>query len=156
MLSLPCTNIRLMATAILLKDILLAEDDQDDVEIFEEALRDLAIPYELRHAENGDMLFILLRDRLPYILFLDIHMPCKDGIACIIEIRKNREYDKVPVIMYTSNYSRRVVEECFRNGANMFLGKTNTYSSLVEKLRKVFSIDWGDYLHYPPESHFEV
>ena len=53
-----------MATALTLKDIILAEDDRDDVEIFESALRDLAIPYEMRHAENGDVLFILLKERL--------------------------------------------------------------------------------------------
>lgn len=145
-----------MATALTMKDIILAEDDKDDVEIFESALKDLAIPYEMRHAENGDVLFILLKDKLPYILFLDVHMPCKDGIACITEIRRHREYDKMPVVMYTSNVSKRVLEECFRNGANLFLAKTNTYGELVEKLKEVFAIDWANYLHYPPESHFVV
>lgn len=143
-----------MATALVNRDILLAEDDADDVEIFESALQELAIPYEMRHAENGDVLFILLGEKIPYLLFLDVHMPCKDGITCITEIRRNRAYDKMPVIMYTSSSSKKVVEECFRNGANMYMGKTNTYSGLVEKLRKVFAVDWTGYLHYPPESHF--
>ena len=137
-----------------IKDILLAEDDIDDVVIFEMALKKLDMPYMLRHAENGDVLFILLKDRVPYIVFLDIHMPCKDGIACIVEIRKNREYDGLPVVMYTSNLSDKIVDECFRNGANLYLTKTNTFSALTEKLRKVFSIDWDDYLHYPPQHQF--
>src|SRR3546814_7430667 len=54
------------------RDILLAEDDLDDVEIFEMALNDLALSYEIRHAKNGDQLLELLRERVPYILFLDI------------------------------------------------------------------------------------
>ncbi len=110
----------------------------------------------MRHAENGDVLFVLLKDRIPYILFLDIHMPCKDGIACIIEIRKNRQYDKLPVIMYTSRVHDKVIEDCFRNGANMYVTKTDTLAALVTKLRKVFAIDWDGYLHYPPEHHFVV
>ena len=136
------------------KDILLAEDDREEVEIFELALKELEYPYILRHAENGDILFILLKEKTPYILFLDIDMPCKDGIACILEIRKNREYDKLPVIMYTSHLQDKVIEESYRSGANLFLAKTSTFSELVAKLRKILSIDWKDYLHYPSRDQF--
>lgn len=145
-----------MGALALPKDIMLAEDDSDDVEIFDLGLKGMNFPYLLRHAENGDVLFIMLKDKLPYILFLDIHMPCKDGMACIIEIRKNRDYDKMPVIMYTSEISKRIIEEAYRNGANLYLAKTNTIAELTEKLRKIFSIDWDNYLHFPPHSQFVV
>lgn len=136
------------------KDILLAEDDSEDVEIFEMALTELKFPYVMRHAENGDVLFILLKERVPHILFLDIRMPCRDGLSCIVEIRKNREYDHLPVIMYSSHLSHKIVDECFRNGANFYLTKTNTISELTEKLRKIFDMDWKSYLHYPPQDQF--
>lgn len=136
------------------KDILLAEDDNDDVVIFEMALKEAGIPYYLRHAENGDVLFVLLKEKQPYILFLDIHMPCKDGLSCITEIRKNRDYDNLPVVMYTSEFSNKIVEQSFRSGANLYITKTNTLSELTAKLKKVFSIDWNDYLHYPPQNQF--
>lgn len=145
-----------MGALALQKEIMLAEDDSDDVEIFDLGLKGLNFPYVLRHAENGDVLFIMLKDKLPYILFLDIHMPCKDGMACIVEIRKNREYDKMPVIMYTSEISKRIIEEAYRNGANLYLAKTNTIAELTDKLRKIFSIDWENYLHFPPHSQFMV
>lgn len=143
-----------MQEELLEKDILLAEDDKDDVTIFEIALKELKFPYMMRHAENGDILFVLLKERIPYILFLDIQMPCKDGIACITEIRKNRDYDKLPVIMYTSNLSKKITEEAFRNGANLYLVKTNTLNELTQKLGKIFGIDWNNYLHYPPQDQF--
>ncbi len=136
------------------RDILLAEDDSDDVIIFEMALKEASIPYDLRRAENGDVLFVLLKEKLPYILFLDIHMPCKDGLSCIIEIRKNRAYDGVPVVMYTSEFSDKIVEEAYRSGANLYITKTTTLKELTAKLKKVFSIDWSDYLHYPPQNQF--
>lgn len=138
------------------KDILLAEDDMDDVDIFQTALDDLGIPYMMRHAKNGELLFVLLKDRVPYLLFLDIHMPCKDGVACITEIRKNRDYDQLPVIMYTSQLSEKIVEETFRSGANLYLAKTNTIQELTSKLRKVFAIDWSDYLHFPPRDQYVI
>jgi CheY-like chemotaxis protein len=136
------------------KDILLAEDDLDDVFLFETALKELNIQYLLRHAGNGDMLFVLLKEKIPYILFLDVRMPCKDGVACVVEIRKNREYDSLPIIMYTSNLSDKIIEECYRNGANLYVTKTTTFSELTEKLKKVFALDWSDYLHYPPQNQF--
>lgn len=143
-----------MGSLAQLKDIILAEDDSDDVEIFDLGLQGLDFPYLLRHAENGDMLFIMLKDKVPYILFLDIHMPCKDGLACIVEIRKNRDYDKMPVIMYTSEISKKIIEEAYRSGANLFLAKTNTIAELTDKLKKIFSIDWDNYLHFPPHNQF--
>jgi DNA-binding response OmpR family regulator len=143
-----------MKEAINEKDILLAEDDKDDVVIFKMAMDETNIPYILRHAPNGDVLFVLLKQQLPYILFLDINMPCKDGMACIIEIRKNREYDKLPVIMYTSNLSERTIENTYRNGANLYVSKPDSVNELVAKLKKVFSIDWKNYLHFPPQDQY--
>lgn len=143
-----------MAGALLEKDILLAEDDSDDVCIFELAMQEMKFPYSLRHAKNGDILFVLLKDKIPYILFLDINMPCKDGIACIIEIRKNREYDQLPVVMYTGHLAEKLINESYRNGANLYLTKTSMYNELVLKLNKIFSINWKEQLYYPPQSQF--
>ncbi|MDR3681118.1 MAG: response regulator [Flavipsychrobacter sp.] len=145
-----------MAELELKKDILLAEDDHEDAVIFDMAMQDLNIPYTLRHAENGDRLFVLLKEKVPYILFMDIDMPCKDGVSCIAEIRKDRAYDNLPIIMYTAHMYNKLVEECYRNGANLYVTKAYTFSSLTEKLKKVFAIDWADYMHYPPQSQFVV
>lgn len=137
-----------------IKDIILAEDDSDDVYIFDYALKELGISYELRHAKDGEILFVLLKNKIPYMLFLDIQMPCKDGITCIMEIRKNREYDRMPVIMYTSYLRNNYVEDSYRNGANFFLAKTGGFAELVGKLRKIFSLRWDDYLHFPTHEEF--
>jgi len=136
------------------KDILLADDDEDDALIFKLALDQLDLTYELRRAENGELLFVMLKEKMPYILFLDINMPCKDGFACIHELRKNKDYDSLPIIMYTSHLSQKYVEDCFRGGANFYLSKTEHFNELVAKLKKVFSFDWREYLHYPPSTQF--
>ena len=138
------------------KDIILVEDSNDDVLIFEMALKQARIDYTLRHAENGDILFVLLRDKIPYILFLDIRLPGRDGISCIVEIRKNRKYDTLPVVMYTASFSNNIIEECYRSGANLYVTKTDTIARLANKLKAVFSIDWSQYLHYPPSSQFTL
>lgn len=135
-------------------DILLADDDSEEVLIFEAALENLHYPYVLRHANTVESLFVLLKEKLPYILFLDVHMPCMDGVSCIKDIRKNASYDNLPVIMYTSSHSPKLVDECFSHRANFYFQKGYTISSLTENLRKVFSLDWHDKMHYPSRENF--
>lgn len=136
------------------KTLILAEDDEDDVIIFKLALQRLPIVVELRHARDGEMLFELLRRFIPDIIFLDVAMPHKDGIACIVEIRKNSDYNHIPVIMYTSYKGTRYIDECYKNGANFYLLKGESILDLAEKLKKIFSIEWKSYLYYPPKSDF--
>lgn len=136
------------------RDILLAEDDSDDVFLFQLALKEMPFPINMRHAENGEVLFTLLKQYIPELLFLDIHMPCKDGVSCIIEIRKNREYDNLPVVMYTSHATENYVDDCFRNGANMYMVKSKTFKELVENLKTIFSFDWKKQMFYPPKQQF--
>jgi CheY-like chemotaxis protein len=136
------------------KNVLLAEDDYDDVLIFELALNKVPILVKLRHAKDGEMLFELLRQQIPDIIFLDIQMPCRDGIACIVEIRRNSEYNNVPVIMYTSMKQVKLIDEAYSNGANFYLLKGSSIHELAEKLQKIFSIDWKNFIYYPPKSEF--
>ncbi len=137
-------------------DVLLADDDVEDVDIFKWALEQAGIPYTLRHAEDGDVLFVLLKERMPHILFLDIKMPCKDGIACILEIRKNPEYNHLPVIMYTSLLYATYIDEAYRCGANYFMSKPATMQQIVDNLKRIFAINWTNYLHFPSRDQFVI
>lgn len=137
------------------KDILLAEDDQDDVDIFRWAMDKTEIAHTLRHAENGDVLMVMLKEKIPYILFLDVEMPCKDGLSCILEIRKNRDYDKLPVVMYTSFSYPQYIEGAYRNGANIYITKASSMEHIIDNLKRVFAIDWKRYMHYPSRDEFQ-
>ena len=137
-----------------IRNVFLAEDDEDDVLIFRLALHKLPIVIELKQASDGDMLLGLLRTEIPDIIFLDIKMRGKDGMASIVEIRKNSEYNHVPVIMYTSLKGDKYVDESYSNGANFYLLKANSISLLAEKLKMIFSIDWKSYNYYPPKAEF--
>jgi CheY-like chemotaxis protein len=137
-----------------IRNVFLAEDDEDDVLIFKLALHKLSIVIELKHARDGDTLIDLLRNEIPDIIFLDIKMQGKDGMASIIEIRRNREYNHVPVIMYTSLKGDKYIEESYTNGANFYLLKANSIAQLADKLKMIFSIDWKSYTYYPSKADF--
>jgi DNA-binding response OmpR family regulator len=136
------------------KEILLAEDDPDDVDFFETAIKGTNIPVDIRHARDGEELFVELQKAVPNILFLDIQMPCKDGISCILQIRKNREYDQLPVIMFTSLSHQQYVDKTYRYGANYYVIKPLSIASLIQKLRYILSVEWEKQLYYPPKSEY--
>jgi CheY-like chemotaxis protein len=137
-------------------NVILAEDDLDDVMMFTLAVKKLSIRVELRHAVDGDELFNLLKQLVPDIVFLDIEMPCRDGISCIVEIRKSREYDHMPIVMYSSHRSKRYLDECYLNGANFYMVKPDSLQDLVNKLEKIFSIEWRNVNYFPPRAQFEI
>lgn len=137
--------------------VLLAEDDDDDYLIFSLAVDEItSVRVELKRAENGDILMRLLDEKHPDLLFLDLLMPCKDGRQCIREIRSNRKFDSLPIIVYSSMSDIESIEFCYREGSNLFAKKPSSLSDLKSILERIFSMDWKRMLYYPPMSQFVI
>lgn len=136
------------------RDVLIAEDDFDDYAFFELAVKEISISIGVRHAKDGEVLFEKLKEALPDLLFLDIEMPCKDGVSCLLEIRKNPRYNNMPVVMFTGHTKPSYVNKTYQNGANFFLLKPDTFPALVEKLRYIFSIEWKKHLYFPAKKEY--
>ena len=136
--------------------VLLAEDDDEDYFIFSLAIRELTIKVVLTRAENGDILLQLMDEKNPDIVFLDLLMPCKDGRTCLKEIRANKKYDTIPIVVYSSLNDLKSIEFCYREGSNLYAIKPSTLQELKSVLEKIFAIDWKKMLYFPPRSKFVV
>src|SRR5688572_4379995 len=99
---------------------MIAEDDDDDFEVFSNAVNAVSIAIVISRAENGEILMQKLNafEELPDILFLDIMMPCMDGKECLKMIRSNKKFDTLPVVMFSGVTEPRSIEHCFREGSN--------------------------------------
>lgn len=136
------------------RNVLMAEDDDDDFELFSEVIRNLSLKVLLARAQNGDVLMKILHEEVPDILFLDILMPCKNGKDCLHEIRSNKKFDDLPIIVYTSVRDLETVEFCYRKGTNMFVYKPHTYGELVQTIERIFTMNWKQVRYYPSLSNF--
>lgn len=136
--------------------VVIAEDDDEDYFIFTLAIKELSIKVVLTRAENGDILLQLLDEKNPDIVFLDLLMPCKDGRTCLKEIRANKKYDTVPIVVYSSLNDLKSIEFCYREGSNLYAIKPSTLNELKTVLEKIFSIDWKKMLYFPPRSKFVI
>ena len=103
-------------------NILLADDDTDDRSFFDKALKEIPIASVLVTVNNGEQLMEYLienADKLPDVLFLDLSMPRKTGFECLAEIKENEKLKSLPVVMYTTSYTRSIdFEDNLKNTLN--------------------------------------
>jgi DNA-binding NarL/FixJ family response regulator len=125
--------------------IWLADDDFDDCEIFEEALNKILPETILITIPNGDVLMKRLQNNLPPdFLFLDINMPCKDGIDCLKEIRAIRKLSRLPIVIFSSSTQPNHIENSYGFGATLYYSKPCSFSSLISGLSNLFKMNWND------------
>lgn len=120
--------------------ILLIEDDSDDQEFFLMAVEKVFPTINCVCADTAvDALEKLRSDRsfIPDQIFVDINMPCMDGIECLTEIKKIRDLADVPVYMYSTSAEPHIVHSCIQLGAAGFIKKEITVAGLQRQLADV-------------------
>ncbi len=112
--------------------ILLADDDEDDCLLFKDALEELPVLAELKSVHNGDQLMQTLNktDPLPHLVFLDLNMPRKNGLKCLVEIKETERLKDIPVIIYSTSFQKNVVDLLYAHGAQFYIRKPNEFSEL--------------------------
>ena len=126
-------------------NITLADDDEDDRLFFTDAFSVLKINTRVNTFNDGVELMNYLNDVdcvLPHILFLDLNMPKKNGIECLLEIKKNSRFDTIAIAIYSTSSSEEHIEETFVNGANIYIKKPNDFNTLKKVLSDVVTINW--------------
>jgi CheY-like chemotaxis protein len=123
--------------------ILLADDDPDDCMLFTEVLRDLSIEQQPVCVSNGQQLIDFLKESivLPDLLFLDINMPLKNGVAALKEIKEVAIFRNIPVVMLSTTKHPATVQETYRLGANLYACKPTSYSALVSLVQRILAMD---------------
>ena len=138
--------------------ILLADDDADDRSFFEEALTEVPVSSTLTTLEDGQKLMDFLAEIRhpppPDLIFLDINMPCKNGKVCLKEIRSNRKFEDVPVIMFSTSSQQRDIDEAYSDGANLYISKSVFFEDDVNILKRLLAINWKEYQPKPGKKRF--
>ncbi|MDB5246646.1 MAG: response regulator receiver protein [Segetibacter sp.] len=116
----------------LVKHIVIADDDDDDVDLFRTAVEEICLQLTLTVASDGVKLISLLDSiAKPDAIFLDLNMPRKSGKECLVEIRTKDEFNDVPIIMFSTSNQTNDIDFCLKNGANHYLVKPETYEGLT-------------------------
>jgi len=124
-------------------NIFLADDDEDDRFIFNEALKEIQMPTTLFTANDGEELMAALNSLTgnpPDVLFLDLNMPRKNGFQCLREIRQNRNLRSLRIIIFSTSYESDVIELLFKTGADHYIKKPTEFNELKNVIESVLKI----------------
>ena len=120
--------------------ILIVDDDEDDRELFCDALREVDPSIVCVHAQDGQQALLGLRLKefpIPHIIFIDLNMPRLNGFQCLKELKKDRALQNIPVAIYTTSKIKEHKEECERLGASHFITKPTRFTELCSVISEV-------------------
>jgi CheY-like chemotaxis protein len=113
--------------------ILVAEDDEYDVEFLRRAFAEAGLHNPVHTAPDGQFAIDYLsgagefadrvRFPLPCLVLLDLKMPRKTGLEVATWIRNQPQYCGLPVIMLSSSVNPTEVVEAYQRGVNAFVAK---------------------------------
>ncbi len=83
------------------KTILIVDDEPDVVKYFESILEDAG--FNVQTASDGFEALEKIKKKKPDFISLDLVMPKKSGIKFYYELRKNKEWSKIPVMIVTAH-----------------------------------------------------
>ncbi|MCF6141578.1 response regulator [Flavobacterium sp. K77] len=126
-------------------NICLADDDEDDRLFFTDAFEELKMKTNVMTFNDGVELMDYLNHGdsiLPNVLFLDLNMPKKNGVECLLEIKQNEKLSDIAIAIYSTSSSEEHIEETFVNGANIYIKKPSDFDDLKKILSEVVTINW--------------
>jgi CheY-like chemotaxis protein len=124
--------------------IFYTDDDEDDQELFRDALQEVDASLKLTTTDNGDDLLALLSaaPSVPRIIFLDLNMPRRDGYEVLKTLRKDEKWKNDPVVVFSTTSDQAAVDKTREMGANLFVPKPHTYSGMKQAIKTCVNMDW--------------
>ncbi len=120
--------------------IVVIEDDNDDLEILKEALRENEVENELICFSNGPDAISYLKEteQQPFLILCDVNLPRQNGIEFKTEMDANPVLrDKsIPFIFYSTYVSQYAVNEAYKNlTVQGFFQKNDTYEEFKNVIK---------------------
>lgn len=135
--------------------IILIEDDQNDIETIEEAIREVGVKSKVIPFVRADdaITYLLTTKDQPFFILCDIKLPVLDGLSFRDRIMKS-EYLKrkaIPFIFFTGFVSQEIVNAAYEMDVQGFYQKESSFQGLKEQLLTI-CMYWKYCLH--PNSEF--
>jgi CheY-like chemotaxis protein/signal transduction histidine kinase/HAMP domain-containing protein len=116
------------------KKVLIADDDPRNIFALTSILEDKEM--EVLIAENGkEAIEVLEKNEDVDLVLMDIMMPEMDGYQAMEKIRKQKQYQDLPMIALTAKAMKGDRQKCIDSGANDYLSKPLDVEKLLSLLQ---------------------
>jgi len=141
-----------------IQTILLADDNEDDCELIQEAWAEAPIGDRLRLVHNGVELLDYLCRRgeflapevspRPSVILLDLNMPRMTGTEVLMEIKAVSSLACIPIVVLTTSKAPKDIVQTAGLGVNGYMQKPNTYGGYLQIFANLRE-HWAEILDRP-------
>jgi chemotaxis family two-component system response regulator Rcp1 len=125
-------------------EILLVEDNEGDVRLTEEVLKDAQITSRLSTVADGEEAIAFVRREgqhagapRPDLILLDLNLPRKDGREVLQELKSDDEFRRIPVIVLTTSRAEPDILMSYDLHANCYVHKPLEFEQFSRALRAI-------------------
>jgi len=120
-------------------NIFYADDDEDDREIFSEAILTINPTTRITLSKDGQEALETLRKglQLPNYIFLDINMPRMNGRECLAELKADSRLKNIPVFITSTSAGVEERKTLELLGAQGFMPKASNLNEFIKTLRVI-------------------
>src|SRR5579872_4027997 len=134
--------------------IYIVDDDPDDRQIILDAFLERNPQVDYDFIENAESLLESLYTdeiELPALILLDLNMPGMLGLQALKEIRSNKQFCQIPIIVLTTSTLNQDRRTSYELGASCYLRKPDTFAELVEITDSIVKL-WLHEYHPQPQN----
>ncbi|HEY0923956.1 response regulator [Rheinheimera pacifica] len=142
--------------------ILMADDDEDDRLLTQDALRESRVLNSLYCVEDGVELLEYLRKEgkyatgvpcpRPSLILLDLNMPRMDGREALHNIKNDDNLRGIPIVILTTSKQEEDMVRGYNLGAASYITKPVNFEGLVELMRTLGKY-WVEFVELPVQDN---
>jgi CheY-like chemotaxis protein len=141
--------------------LLIAEDSDEDFEVVQLLMQQMAVKNPIYRCTNGDKVLDLLYKEggwgdfgnppRPSVILLDLNLPGTDGRDVLEQLKQDQKLREIPIVVFTTSSNPKDIEFCYQKGANGYLIKP-VDSEELERTVQAF-VDYWLETNIPPTSN---
>lgn len=118
--------------------ILVVDDDIMNLKIAEMILKKR---FEVSCVKSGTEMFEYLKEELPTMILLDVHMPEMDGFEIMRILKEDDRTKDIPVIFLTADNDREAEIKGFKEGALDYITKPFVADVAIQRITRILQLN---------------
>ncbi|WP_454063348.1 response regulator [Candidatus Nitrospira salsa] len=139
-------------------EILLVEDNEGDVRLTQEALKDVKVTAHLSVVNDGEEAMAFLRRQDSYVnaarpdlVLLDLNLPKKSGHEVLAEVKADKEIQAIPVVVLSSSAQDEDILKAHEHFANCYVTKPTDLNEFWNLIKHIVEF-WLVISKIPPKN----
>jgi CheY-like chemotaxis protein len=125
-------------------EILLVEDNEGDVGLVEEVFEEVRIRNILHVATDGEEAILFLHNKgkfsgspRPDLILLDLNLPNKDGRDVLKEVKEDRNFKNIPVVILTTSGAEKDILKAYELHTNAYVTKPLDFDQFIKVVESI-------------------